>query len=136
MPAKKTPPRDEKPQKQRFEEALDAARGAGATIVEVECPSFVYALAAYYLILPAEASSNLAKFDGVRFGLREERETIERTMAATRAKGFFHARRTTRTASTNDRERRWHRSRRRSPLRCARAPRRLRRPPRQAPVKP
>ena len=74
--------------KQRFEEALDAARGAGATIVEVECPSFVYALAAYYLILPAEASSNLAKFDGVRFGLRVERDTIERTMAATRAEGF------------------------------------------------
>ena len=74
--------------KQRFEEALDAARAAGATVVEVECPSFVYALAAYYLILPAEASSNLAKFDGVRFGLRVERETVERTMAATRAEGF------------------------------------------------
>jgi len=74
--------------RQRFEEALDAARGAGAEIVEVSCPSFVYALAAYYLILPAEASSNLAKFDGVRFGLRVERDTIERTMAATRAQGF------------------------------------------------
>jgi len=74
--------------RQRFEEALDAARGAGAEVVEVSCPSFQYALAAYYLILPAEASSNLAKFDGVRFGLRVERETIERTMAATRAQGF------------------------------------------------
>jgi len=74
--------------RQRFEEALDAARGAGATVVEVSCPSFEYALAAYYLILPAEASSNLAKFDGVRFGLRVERETVERTMAATRAAGF------------------------------------------------
>ncbi len=74
--------------RQRFEEALEAARGAGAEIVEVSCPSFEYALAAYYLILPAEASSNLAKFDGVRFGLRVERETIERTMAATRAQGF------------------------------------------------
>ena len=74
--------------RQRFEEALDAARRAGAEIVEVSCPSFVYALAAYYLILPAEASSNLAKFDGVRFGLRVERDTIERTMAATRAQGF------------------------------------------------
>ena len=60
----------------------------GQQIVEVSCPSFEYALAAYYLILPAEASSNLAKFDGVRFGLRVERETIERTMAATRAAGF------------------------------------------------
>ena len=74
--------------RQRFEEALDAARGAGAEIVEVSCPSFKYALAAYYLILAAEASSNLAKFDGVRFGLRVERETIERTMGATRAQGF------------------------------------------------
>ena len=74
--------------RQRFEEALDAMRGAGAQVVEVHCPSFQYALAAYYLILPAEASSNLAKFDGVRFGLRVERETIERTMAATRAQGF------------------------------------------------
>ena len=74
--------------KQRFEESLDLMREAGAKVVEVHCPSFQYALAAYYLILPAEASSNLAKFDGVRFGLRVERETVERTMAATRAQGF------------------------------------------------
>mgnify|MGYP001472212971 FL=1 len=74
--------------KQRFEESLELMREAGAKVVEVHCPSFQYALAAYYLILPAEASSNLAKFDGVRFGLRVERETVERTMAATRAQGF------------------------------------------------
>ncbi len=74
--------------KQRFEEALDHLRAAGAEIVEVSCPSFVYAMGAYYVILPSEASSNLAKFDSVRFGLRVERDTIEQTMGATRAEGF------------------------------------------------
>ena len=76
----------------RFEEVLDVLRGAGAEIVEVSCPHFDYALAAYYLILPSEASSNLAKFDGMRFGLRVEPAegpvTAERVMAATRGAGF------------------------------------------------
>ena len=57
----------------RFNESLALLQGAGAEIVEVSCPSFEYAIAAYYLILPAEASSNLAKFDSVRFGLRVTR---------------------------------------------------------------
>ncbi|WP_062212673.1 Asp-tRNA(Asn)/Glu-tRNA(Gln) amidotransferase subunit GatA [Demequina oxidasica] len=74
--------------KQRFQESLDKLQAAGAEIVEVSCPNFEYALAAYYLILPSEASSNLAKFDSVRFGLRVETGTIERTMGATRAEGF------------------------------------------------
>ncbi len=75
---------------QRFAEALDHLRSAGAEVVEVSCPSFEYALAAYYLILPSEASSNLAKYDSVRFGLRVDDgdSTIERVMAATRAEGF------------------------------------------------
>lgn len=75
----------------RFDEALELLRGAGAEIVEVSCPHFEYALAAYYLILPSEASSNLAKFDGMRFGLRvvpEDNPTAERVMAATRGQGF------------------------------------------------
>lgn len=76
----------------RFDEALDLLRGAGATIVEVGCPSFTSALAAYYLIMPSEASSNLARFDGMRFGLRVEPVdgpvTAERVMAATRGAGF------------------------------------------------
>ncbi|PYG00332.1 aspartyl/glutamyl-tRNA(Asn/Gln) amidotransferase subunit A [Georgenia satyanarayanai] len=75
-----------------FTAALDLLREAGAEIVEVSCPSFASALAAYYLILPAEASSNLAKFDGMRFGLRVEPTegplTAERVMAATRGAGF------------------------------------------------
>ncbi|MDN4471866.1 Asp-tRNA(Asn)/Glu-tRNA(Gln) amidotransferase subunit GatA [Demequina zhanjiangensis] len=74
--------------KQRFEESLERLKAMGAEIVEVSCPSFEYALAAYYLILPSEASSNLAKFDSVRFGLRVEKDTVEKTMLATRAEGF------------------------------------------------
>ena len=76
----------------RFDESLDQLRALGAEIVEVSCPSFTYALDAYYLIMPAEASSNLAKFDGMRFGLRVEPSegpvTAERVMGATRGAGF------------------------------------------------
>ncbi|MFE6971040.1 Asp-tRNA(Asn)/Glu-tRNA(Gln) amidotransferase subunit GatA [Isoptericola sp. NPDC057653] len=76
----------------RFHESLELLTQAGAEVVEVSCPSFDYALAAYYLIMPAEASSNLAKFDGMRFGLRVEPTdgpiTAERVMAATRGAGF------------------------------------------------
>ena len=75
----------------RFNEALEVLESMGATIVEVDCPHFPYALDTYYLIMPAEASSNLARFDGVRYGLRVEPEppvTAERMMSATRGKGF------------------------------------------------
>ncbi|WP_020013626.1 Asp-tRNA(Asn)/Glu-tRNA(Gln) amidotransferase subunit GatA [Promicromonospora sukumoe] len=76
----------------RFEESLEQLRALGAEIVEVSCPSFAHALDAYYLIMPAEASSNLAKFDGMRFGLRVEPAegpvTAERVMGATRGAGF------------------------------------------------
>src|SRR5690606_35302833 len=75
-----------------FQKALDTMVAAGADVVEVSCPSFSAALAAYYLILPSEASSNLAKFDGMRYGLRvdpsEGPVTAERVMAATRGAGF------------------------------------------------
>jgi aspartyl-tRNA(Asn)/glutamyl-tRNA(Gln) amidotransferase subunit A len=76
----------------RFTEALALLERAGAEVVEIAAPSFEYAVAAYYLILPAEASSNLARFDSVRFGMRVTPETgvktIERVMAATRDEGF------------------------------------------------
>jgi len=77
----------------RFEEAVGLLVEAGADVVEVSCPSFDAALAAYYLILPSEASSNLAKFDAMRYGLRVYPEgvsdpTAEQVMAATRAAGF------------------------------------------------
>jgi len=77
---------------QRFTETLALIAAAGAEIVEVSAPNFEYAVAAYYLILPAEASSNLARFDSVRFGIRvnpaEGSLTSERVMAATREAGF------------------------------------------------
>lgn len=76
---------------QRFHEALALLEGYGAEIVEVSAPHFEYAVAAYYVILPAEASSNLAKFDSVRFGLRVNPPgggTVEDVMAATREAGF------------------------------------------------
>ncbi|EIC91561.1 aspartyl/glutamyl-tRNA(Asn/Gln) amidotransferase subunit A [Candidatus Aquiluna sp. IMCC13023] len=74
-----------------FDDTIKKLAAAGAEIIEVDCPSFEYAVAAYYLILPAEASSNLAKFDSVRFGLRvtpDGNPTIENVMAATREQGF------------------------------------------------
>ena len=78
---------------QRFDESVQHLVDAGAEVVEVSCPSFTYALAAYYLILPSEASSNLAKFDGMRYGLRVAPHGIddpsaEQVMAATRDAGF------------------------------------------------
>lgn len=74
---------------QRFHEALTLLESAGAEIVEVSAPHFEYAVAAYYVILPAEASSNLAKFDSVRFGHRAAVSgTVEDVMAATREQGF------------------------------------------------
>jgi len=76
---------------QRFHETLELLSANGAEIVEVSAPNFEYAIAAYYLILPAEASSNLAKFDSVRFGLRVNPAgggTVEDVMAATREAGF------------------------------------------------
>jgi aspartyl-tRNA(Asn)/glutamyl-tRNA(Gln) amidotransferase subunit A len=76
----------------RFRESVDLLVAAGAEVVEVSCPSFVHAMAAYYLILPAEASSNLAKFDAMRYGLRVWPEgdapSAEDVMRATRDAGF------------------------------------------------
>ena len=62
--------------------------GAGATVVTVSLPSVEYALSAYYLIAPAECSANLARFDGVRYGLRRLGENVEEMMSNTRADGF------------------------------------------------
>jgi aspartyl-tRNA(Asn)/glutamyl-tRNA(Gln) amidotransferase subunit A len=71
-----------------FTAMLERLAAAGAVIEEMSLPSISYALSAYYLIAPAECSANLARFDGVRFGLREEGDTVEEMMAATRAAGF------------------------------------------------
>ncbi len=76
---------------QRFRESLAILEHLGAEIVEVGCPSFEYALGAYYLILPSEASSNLARFDGMRYGLRagdDGSHSVEQVMSLTREAGF------------------------------------------------
>ena len=76
---------------QRFEEAVEHLESLGAEVSVVDCPSFEYALAAYYLILPSEASSNLARFDGMRFGIRmgdDGTANAEQVMSLTRAAGF------------------------------------------------
>lgn len=77
--------------KQRFDETVALLGAHGADVIEVDAPHCEYAVAAYYLILPAEASSNLAKFDSVRFGLRVTpggNPTVEDVMSATRDAGF------------------------------------------------
>ena len=72
----------------RVREAAAALESAGAKLDEVSVPAAVYGLSAYYLIAPAEASSNLARFDGVRYGLRVDAPTTAEMMRATRTRGF------------------------------------------------
>ena len=74
-----------------FNAAVEQLTALGAEVSEVSCPHFEHALAAYYLILPSEVSSNLARFDGIRYGLRvgdDGTHTTEEVMALTRAAGF------------------------------------------------
>ncbi len=74
-----------------FDRAVETLTELGAEVVEVSCPHFEYGLAAYYLILPSEVSSNLARFDGMRYGLRagdDGSHSAEQVMAATREAGF------------------------------------------------
>ncbi|RKE21252.1 Asp-tRNA(Asn)/Glu-tRNA(Gln) amidotransferase subunit GatA [Streptomyces sp. TLI_171] len=76
---------------QRFNEAVELLRELGAEVVEVSCPSFTLALPAYYLIAPSEASSNLARFDAMRYGLRvgdDGTRSAEQVTALTREAGF------------------------------------------------
>ncbi|MFV2020320.1 Asp-tRNA(Asn)/Glu-tRNA(Gln) amidotransferase subunit GatA [Micromonospora sp. LOL_023] len=74
-----------------FRDAVDALTKLGAEIVEISCPHFSYALPAYYLIAPSECSSNLARYDGVRYGLRsgdDGNRSLEEVMSLTRDQGF------------------------------------------------
>ena len=74
-----------------FQDAVETLRKLGADVVEVSCPHFDYALAAYYLILPSECSSNLARYDAVRYGLRvgdDGVRPLEEVMSLTREAGF------------------------------------------------
>jgi aspartyl-tRNA(Asn)/glutamyl-tRNA(Gln) amidotransferase subunit A len=72
----------------RLDAAFVALEKAGATIVDVRLPSLEYGLTAYYLIAPAEASSNLARYDGVRYGMRVDAPDLNAMYAATRSAGF------------------------------------------------
>jgi len=72
----------------RVEQAAEVLAAAGATVEHASVPSTIYGLSAYYLIAPAEASSNLARFDGVRFGLRVDADTAAEMNTATRTAGF------------------------------------------------
>jgi aspartyl-tRNA(Asn)/glutamyl-tRNA(Gln) amidotransferase subunit A len=71
-----------------WSEGIELMRAAGAEIVDISLPHTKYALPAYYIIAPAEASSNLARYDGVRYGLRVEGETLDEMYARTRSEGF------------------------------------------------
>jgi aspartyl-tRNA(Asn)/glutamyl-tRNA(Gln) amidotransferase subunit A len=72
----------------RFAEAVEVLEALGAKVTEVSCPHFKYALPAYYLIAPSEVSSNLARFDGMRYGLRVGSGSAEEIMATSREAGF------------------------------------------------
>ncbi|NUR88459.1 MAG: Asp-tRNA(Asn)/Glu-tRNA(Gln) amidotransferase subunit GatA [Nonomuraea sp.] len=75
----------------RFHDAIEQLEALGAKVVEVSCPTFTTALPAYYLIAPSECSSNLARFDAMRYGLRvgdDGTRSAEEVMALTRAAGF------------------------------------------------
>lgn len=74
--------------KQRVREAAEVLTNNGAKVEEVSVPSTQFGISAYYVIAPAEASSNLARFDGVRFGLRKDGEDIAQMYSRTRAEGF------------------------------------------------
>ncbi|MBN3931446.1 Asp-tRNA(Asn)/Glu-tRNA(Gln) amidotransferase subunit GatA [Streptomyces verrucosisporus] len=76
---------------QRFDESVELLRELGAEVVEISCPSFDKALAAYYLIAPSECSSNLARFDAMRYGLRagdDGTRSAEEVTSLTREAGF------------------------------------------------
>lgn len=76
---------------ERFAESLAILESQGAEIIEVSCPNFTFALGAYYLIAPSEASSNLARFDAMRYGLRigdDGTKSAEEVMSLTRDAGF------------------------------------------------
>ncbi len=71
-----------------FEESCEKLRKAGYEIVDVELPSIKYSLAVYYIIMPAEVSSNLARYDGIRYGLHEEGKNLLEVYTKSRGKGF------------------------------------------------
>ncbi|ACT59664.1 Asp-tRNA(Asn)/Glu-tRNA(Gln) amidotransferase subunit GatA [Hirschia baltica] len=71
-----------------WQQGIEWLKAAGAEIVDVSLPHTKYALPAYYIVAPAEASSNLARYDGMRFGIRKEGENLDDVYSTTRAEGF------------------------------------------------
>ena len=73
---------------ERVKEAIAQLKSLGATVQEISCPRFRYGLPTYYIIAPSEASANLARYDAVKYGIREEADTLIEMYTKTRAKGF------------------------------------------------
>jgi aspartyl-tRNA(Asn)/glutamyl-tRNA(Gln) amidotransferase subunit A len=73
---------------ERVREAIAQLKSLGATIQEISCPRFRYGLPTYYIIAPSEASANLARYDAVKYGIREEADSLIEMYTKTRAKGF------------------------------------------------
>lgn len=69
-------------------QALEQLKALGATIKEISCPRFRYGLPTYYIIAPSEASANLARYDGVKYGIREDADSLIDMYTKTRAQGF------------------------------------------------
>jgi aspartyl-tRNA(Asn)/glutamyl-tRNA(Gln) amidotransferase subunit A len=88
VPKEYFPPSLDAAVKAHCDRALDALRAQGATIREVSLPHTAYAIPVYYIIAPAECSANLARFDGVRYGMRLEGEGVRGLYERTRAAGF------------------------------------------------
>ena len=73
---------------ERVKEAIAQLKSLGATVQEISCPRFRYGLPTYYIIAPSEASANLARYDAVKYGIREEADSLIEMYTKTRAKGF------------------------------------------------
>ena len=73
---------------ERVREAIAQLTSLGATVQEISCPRFRYGLPTYYIIAPSEASANLARYDAVKYGIREEADSLIEMYTKTRAKGF------------------------------------------------
>ena len=71
-----------------WDKAAEYLKARGAEIVDISLPHTKYALATYYVLAPAEASSNLARYDGIRYGLRQEGENLDKLYINTRTAGF------------------------------------------------
>ena len=71
-----------------FEASLESLKGAGHKIIDIELPNVRYSVPTYYIILPAEASANLARFDGVKYGLHMDGEDLLADYVQTRGHGF------------------------------------------------